>query len=372
MRYFQNILVLALFSLSAVFFTEITASFVVLSLSALILVCSCYFLNFRSLRLLICCAFLTGALFFPACFYFYPAVFYLLFKDHFPIPAVLGTLYFLYHAAVSKMPSFLILFSCLFFAVSYILQKNEEEYQTLLLRLHNTRDDSQERELLLAEKNQSLLEKQDFEIYTATLKERNRIAREIHDNVGHVLSRSILLTGALKTMNTQEILSPMLDNLDGSLNSAMNSIRTSVHDLHDDAVNLEESIYEMAKDFTFCPVTLTYDMGRNLPKNIKYCFLSITKEAFSNIIKHSNATNVTVLMREHPALYQLCIEDNGTIKPDPVSKSRSGMGLSNMKERAISLNGTFQIIQEHGFKIFITIPKNEKTEESAYEYYNYR
>ena len=50
------------------------------------------------------------------------------------------------------------------------------------------------------------MEKQDTEIYLATLKERNRIAREIHDNVGHMLSRSILMVGALKTVNQAENL----------------------------------------------------------------------------------------------------------------------------------------------------------------------
>ena len=45
---------------------------------------------------------------------------------------------------------------------------------------------------MLTQKNKDLLEKQDYEIHVATLKERNRIAREIHDNVGHMLSRSLL------------------------------------------------------------------------------------------------------------------------------------------------------------------------------------
>ena len=63
-----------------------------------------------------------------------------------------------------------------------------------LIRL---RDTSTELNMALKEKNRNLLEKQDNEIYLATLKERNRIAREIHDNVGHMLSRSILQMGAL-------------------------------------------------------------------------------------------------------------------------------------------------------------------------------
>ena len=83
----------------------------------------------------------------------------------------------------------------------------------------------------------ALAEKQNSEIYAATLRERNRIAREIHDNVGHVLSRTILLTGAARAINKDQNLDSLLKGLDNSLNSAMDSIRSSVHDLHDDAVN---------------------------------------------------------------------------------------------------------------------------------------
>ena len=56
----------------------------------------------------------------------------------------------------------------------------------------------------MEQKNKELLEKQDYEIQVATLNERNRIAREIHDSVGHLLSRSILQLGALKAVHRQE------------------------------------------------------------------------------------------------------------------------------------------------------------------------
>ena len=81
------------------------------------------------------------------------------------------------------------------------LKLKEEAYEELEQEYRKTRDDSKERNLLLQEKNRSLIEKQDYEIYTATLQERNRIAREIHDNVGHLLSRSILIVGAMKIVN---------------------------------------------------------------------------------------------------------------------------------------------------------------------------
>ena len=70
--------------------------------------------------------------------------------------------------------------------------------------LHRTRDDSIELEEMLKSKNQALLQEQDQQVHLATLAERNRIAREIHDNVGHLLSRGILLLGAIVTVNKDE------------------------------------------------------------------------------------------------------------------------------------------------------------------------
>lgn len=356
MRYFQDLLLLLIYGSSAVFFTEISPLLVVAFLLALILCCSCYFLESRRLRLILCCFYLAIAVLNPDLFYFVPATVYLLLRDAYWLPVLLSIFLSLYQLLDSYKTPVQIFFSCLAFVIAYFLQKRTQEYQTLVQNFYNTRDDSQEQNLLLSEKNQSLLEKQDSEIYMATLKERNRIAREIHDNVGHILSRSILMVGALNTINTQEALSPMLKNLDSSLNSAMDSIRTSVHDLHDESVNLEEVVRGMLNEFTFCPTELTYDMGHNIPKEVKYCFISITKEAFSNIIKHSNATKVLILIREHPALFQLCIEDNGTTHNQ---QDDSGIGLSNMLERTRSLNGTFQVIHKNGFKIFVTIPKKQ-------------
>lgn len=270
---------------------------------------------------------------------------------------------------INRFPAVLCLLGIFGFILSFFLWLYARKYQTLYQDFHQIRDDSEEHALLLSEKNKALLEKQDYEIYAATLRERNRIAREIHDNVGHVLSRSILMTAACKTINKNDALDPLLGNLEESLNGAMNSIRSSVHDLHDDAVDLEDAIKGLVKDFTFCPVNLTYDMSRQIPREVKYSLISITKEGLSNVMRHSNADSVNILLREHPALYQLCIEDNGTPGngiPDiqteaDINKEKNtsgGMGLSNIRDRAKALGGTVQITQENGFRIFVTIPKS--------------
>ena len=253
------------------------------------------------------------------------------------------------------------------------LDELEQEYK-------RSRDDSKELTLMLEKKNQDLLEKQDTEVYLATLKERNRIAREIHDNVGHMLSRSILMVGALKAINQNETLKVPMEQLDQTLNEAMTNVRQSVHDLHDESVNLKEVMESLTAEFSFCSVQLTYDMGYDIPKEIKYSIIAITKEALNNVMRHSNADEVKILVREHPWLYQLIIEDNGTahgqIQPDGhreehaaqeragksgnIRKTESnGIGIKNMKERIRMLGGNMQIQKENGFRIFITVPKNE-------------
>ena len=70
-------------------------------------------------------------------------------------------------------------------------------------------------------------------------KNANRIAREIHDNVGHMLTRALLQTGALAVCIKEESLKASVAALQETLDSAMTSIRSSVHKLHDDAIPLK-------------------------------------------------------------------------------------------------------------------------------------
>lgn len=217
------------------------------------------------------------------------------------------------------------------------------------------RDDSAEYYLLSQQKQQALIEKQNYEIHVATLKERNRIAREIHDNVGHMLSRSLLQSGALMVLNQQEPLTEPLNALKDTLSSAMDSIRQSVHDLHDDSVDLKGSMEELLSDFSTYQIQFNYDMGFDIPASVKYCFLAITKEALSNIARHSQATEICITLREHPVLYQLIISDNG-LEVSHSDPSSPGIGILNMQERVRQLNGNFHITNKDGFRIFASIP----------------
>jgi signal transduction histidine kinase len=206
----------------------------------------------------------------------------------------------------------------------------------------------------LEKKNKDLLEKQDYEINLATLTERNRIARDIHDNVGHLLSRSILQIGALLAINKDEETKKSFGLIKDTLSEAMDSIRMSVHDLHEESIDLQTEIQKLIDSFNFCPIKFDYDLETNLEKNIKYCFIAVTKEALLNIINHSNATNALVIIREHPALYQLVIQDNGS---HCSYNSENGIGIKNITDRVVAVSGNVNISTDKGFRIFISIPK---------------
>ncbi|NLM46774.1 MAG: two-component sensor histidine kinase [Firmicutes bacterium] len=217
--------------------------------------------------------------------------------------------------------------------------------------------------LRLEKQNRELMEKQDNELTMAKLQERNRIAREIHDNVGHLLSSAILQTGALRTVARDGDIKARLNALHDTLAQAMDSTRKSVHALYDEAIDLRAQLEELIAQFAFCEIRFEYGLAGNPPLKVKTAFLAIIKEALANMIKHSDATSASVVLREHPALYQLIIKDNGRVKnydPD------SGMGLKNMVDRVHSLQGIINITTEDGFAIFVSVPKEGIQLEGAY------
>ena len=202
-------------------------------------------------------------------------------------------------------------------------------------------------------------------ITAAQLSERNRIAREIHDNVGHMLSRSILQVGAMMVVHKDEPVGEELKMLRATLDTAMNNIRESVHDIRDEAISLSsalEEIVEPLKD-SF-KVSYEFDADEaEIPKDVKYAGINIVKEAVSNIIKYSRNECVDVRFIEHPSMYQIIVHDYKQSKDVsqrtvPVTDtSGEGMGLENIKTRAEKLGGNATFTNDNGFRVFVRIPK---------------
>ncbi len=241
------------------------------------------------------------------------------------------------------------------YITSILLAWYYREIVELRQGLHQIRDRSTEAEISLRERNHALIQKQNAEIQAATLAERNRIAREIHDNVGHMLTRSILQMGALKVINKDPVLEEPISTLSETLNTAMTNIRNSVHDLHDESIDLEFVLKDLVQKTTSPHISLEYDVTHNVPREMKYAFISIIKESIQNMQKHSNADRAQICLREHPGMYHLQIRDNGTNLPKTIS--HNGIGLSNIEERVHALKGNLRIDTDNGFCITISIIK---------------
>ena len=238
--------------------------------------------------------------------------------------------------------------------VALLLSYRERQFSQTASDLIKLRDTDTEEKLSLQEQAHTLIENQDAKIKIATLQERTRIAREIHDNVGHLLSRSILQVGAMLTVKKDD---ESLLLLKESLDDAMQGIRSSVHDLRDDALDLETSTRQILADYSAYRTSFEYDIAPELPVAITYCFLTVTKEALANIVKHSNADTIRINMKEYTSLYQLSIGDNGTDIQIP--EGNTGMGLENMQARVAALKGTIRFSTQNGFHIFVSVPKEQ-------------
>ncbi|MBT9173259.1 MAG: Sensor histidine kinase DesK [Syntrophomonadaceae bacterium] len=279
-------------------------------------------------------AFLIACVFHQPLFPFIPVMVYAAYEPErkFLAPAALLPLAAAGDLAWPLRPAIAIL------SVIALVQKHRTS-RFLKLRGHylSLLDTTREMAAEIKKQNKLLSEKQDDEIRMARLNERNRIAREIHDHVGHRLSSAFLQIGALLTHSPGQ---PQLTALKETLNLAMDNIRSSVHNLYESSIDLVEQIEQLAAGLTCCRVELKIHMQSEPDIKVKYALISAVKEAFANIAKHSDASLVRLTLTEHPAFYQLVISDNGRAASADFTK---GIGLKSIAERVEALSGHLAI-----------------------------
>lgn len=256
-----------------------------------------------------------------------------------------------------------ILYVDLLLIIAFYLSVKSGRNDKLKKAVNSLRDESVIKADELKRKNSELIQARDDEVYLVRLKERNRIAREIHDNVGHMLTRAILQLGALITICCDETFKEGLNELKNTLDTAINNIRNSVHDLRDEAIDIPTAIDDITAPLKEDrKLNVEVDISSDVDKDIKYAIIGVVKEAVSNIIKHSTNENVDVTLIEHPAMYQLVIHDygiKGSSSEEGDSMDLSGMGLDNIRARINGVGGNVLITHNDGFRIFVTIGKRE-------------
>ncbi|MGD1944246.1 MAG: sensor histidine kinase [Leptolyngbyaceae cyanobacterium] len=183
----------------------------------------------------------------------------------------------------------------------------------------------------------------------ATLQERNRIAREIHDSLGHSLTaQTILLENALLFLPPQAHRAR--DYLTTATESAYRTLRDvskSVSALRTDPLQdapLSQAIPTLIKEICQ-PAHIVPDyrveLPDTLPEDVSLALFRIVQEALTNTVKHSQAQLVQVRLLTKSHRLHLQVLDNG--KGFDPSKNTTGFGLRGMRERATALEGTCQI-----------------------------
>ncbi len=216
-------------------------------------------------------------------------------------------------------------------------------------RLVNEREQRQR----MAALNRELLATRELLSQSAAQNERLRIARDLHDILGHHMTALILnLEVASHTIEGQP-----KEKVEQSLALAkllLSELRSTVSDLRDDSpINLEQSVRQLVAgipnfaidvDFSAAPPINDVDMAET--------FLRCTQEAVTNVLRHSDASHCRISMRGDEACCTLSVCDNGskhaTIEP--------GNGLKGMQERVEARGGALHWQQnEEGFQLQISL-----------------
>ncbi|MBT3187569.1 MAG: HAMP domain-containing protein [Anaerolineae bacterium] len=190
----------------------------------------------------------------------------------------------------------------------------------------------------------------------ATLKERNWLARELHDTVKQQHFAALMQVRAARNLAQQGVDAGVAL---GHLETAENLLKQSQQDLKGvieelrpaqlDGHNLPAALRQFVQNWT-AQNSITVDLAvqgeRPLSPTIEHTLYRVVQEAFANIARHSTASHVDVLLHYTPHAVSLSITDNGQ-GFDP-QKVQRGFGLSTMRQRVTEANGQLTLTSERG------------------------
>lgn len=184
----------------------------------------------------------------------------------------------------------------------------------------------------------------------ASLAERNRLARDLHDSVKQqAFAISMLLNSARSVLKSDvNRAETYLDEADGVVRDLQRELTTLVRALRPIALTekgLSAAVNDLASRWseqTGIAMRLTVEGDANLPPTVEEALFRIVQEALTNIARHSHATTVTVALTTEQDAIKLTIDDNGAgFAPDIAVGT--GVGLLSLRERMRSVGGTLLV-----------------------------
>lgn len=192
-------------------------------------------------------------------------------------------------------------------------------------------------------------------------KERNRLAREIHDTLGHTLTGiSVGVDACIATVGTSpEDTKERLEVISQVTREGIKEIRRSVNQLRPDSLerlSLEYAITKMITDIN--SVTSTKVFFNSEVSNLKFdedeenTIYRVIQESITNAIRHGNASQIWIHIMKEQGELVIEIKDNGT----GCEQIKYGFGTKHIMERIDMLNGTVRFEGSDGFTVTVRIP----------------
>lgn len=253
-----------------------------------------------------------------------------------------------------------VLFGLLAILLDYIIVQ-------FLIKFYNTNRELREAVKLADEKKAEAEAAHEQLTITKVFEERNRIARDIHDNAGHSLTTVIMQTEAAKLIiedNPAEAKNRIISaNIQAK--NALEQLRESVHLLagRQQIRPLREELGEIiAQTIDGTQIRARYDISEVKTSVEQYRYICNTvKELLANGIRHGNATAFYIELKQAGENINLLVSDNGS---GVVGEVKEGYGLKGIRERAEALGGGCRYASEaeEGFETEIYLPVYKEEE----------
>lgn len=228
----------------------------------------------------------------------------------------------------------------------------------------------QEKQLRESEVDQ-LLHANEINAITAMLegqeKERDRVARELHDHMGGMLGAIKLQLAELEEPATDapEVRSAQYHKVSGLLDRAGAELRRISHDMAASTLSrfgLDKAMGDLCDSLQTTDgirVELSlHGLEHRLGSNVEITVYRIVQELVSNVLKHAAATELLISVSQGAGRLNVMVSDNGKGFSPIGHGSGSGMGLDNVRARAASLGGTLQVDSTpgHGTTVSVECP----------------
>ncbi|GIN14307.1 sensor histidine kinase [Shouchella clausii] len=194
--------------------------------------------------------------------------------------------------------------------------------------------------------------------------ERQRIARDLHDTLGHTLSLLTLKGELVERLIPQnpDQASKEAREIQNISRSVLLQVRELISDMQ--AIDLDEELQQAAQICESAGISFKVERNDELSGAtpiIRNILSLCLRECVTNVVKHSGAHKCTIRLEEGPGKYILQVEDDG-VGITKENHDRFGSGLLGMKERLLLIEGKLEMEtrETKGTKITISVPKVKK------------